>query len=167
MIVKFGRAVAFAMAACIGIAGCSSSNSPAPTPTATPAPTNISGDYTGTLNDAQNGNGTASAVLAQTGSYAGGAVTAVGTKTLTYQTALTLNSNNGVTGNMVVDFPNTGPQCSFSVTGTFNASTNVLSGNYTAVSGCSGDTGTFSLTQNCVATPSAGPRQRMTTPNHC
>lgn len=162
---QFRGIVIAALVATLGLTACTSTNNSTPAPVPTVAPQNISGDYSGTLTDAQAGKGNATATLAQTGSNAGGAIAVTaGATTTSYQLSVALNATNGITGNMVTDLPTT--QCSFSVTGSFDASTNVLSGSYTAVSGCSGDTGTFSLTQTCVATPSALPR-RMTSPSHC
>jgi hypothetical protein len=134
--------------------------------TATPQPQNISGDYSGTMTDGQNGNSTATGTLAQTGSNAGGSIVSTGgNQTLTYQMAVAIDSNDRITGSMVTDLP-AGAQCSFAFTGAYDATTNVLSGNYTAVSGCSGDTGSFALTQTCSARPDAL-RRRMGTPAQC
>ena len=52
---------------------------------------------------------------------------------------------------MVIDFAN-GTTCTFSTTGTYNSATAVLSGSYSAVTNCAGDTGTYSLTQQCTDT---------------
>lgn len=143
-------------------AACNSSNTPSPTPTTQPA--NISGDYAGTMNDAQGGSGAATATLAQHGSSAGGSITGTETSgTITAQISLAITSSNAVSGAMVVDYPN-GSTCSFSTSGTYDAATSVLSGSYTAVTGCTGDTGTYSLTQQCTDTITSIDRRPMTTP---
>lgn len=142
------------------IAGCSSGST---IPSATPTPSNISGDYSGTVQDAQGGSGTASGTLAQSGFTAGGAITIAQAKAaLTAQLSLTLTTSNAVSGSIVIDYPNNGPTCTFSTTGTYNTSTNVLSGSYTAVTNCAGDSGTYSLTQQCTDTIINGERRRLT-----
>lgn len=157
-------ALSCSLAACIMLTACTSSSNPSPAPTPTPALSNLSGDYSGTVQDAQNGTGTATATLAQTGSSAGGAITiTVPGGTITAQIALSITSSNSVGGAMVIDYPN-GTTCTFSTTGTYNTGTNVLSGSYTAVTNCSGDTGTYSLTQQCTDTVSSVDRRVMTTP---
>jgi hypothetical protein len=144
----------------VALAACSSGSV---APTASPSPANISGDYSGTMQDAQGGSGTASATLAQTGFTAGGTITAKeAAATVTAQISLTLTTASAVSGSMVIDYAN-GTTCTFSTTGAYNQSTNVLSGSYTAVTNCSGDTGTYSLTQQCTDTITSGERRRMTT----
>ncbi len=110
---------------------------------------NISGDYSGTMNDSVGGAGTATGTLAQHGNSAGGAITDVESGgTITAQMSLAITTSNSVSGAMVVDYPG-GATCTFKTSGTYNAGTNVLSGTYTAVTNCSGQTGTYSLTQLC------------------
>ncbi len=146
-----------AIAACVALSACSGSTSP--TTPATPQPTNISGDYAGTMTDAQGGSGTATATLAQRGSTAGGAVTdKEASATLTAQISLTLSAANATSGAIVIDYAS-GTTCTFSTTGTYDTSTNVLSGSYTAVTNCSGDSGTYSLTQQCTATVTSARRR--------
>jgi hypothetical protein len=154
-----------ALAACLVLAACSSSsNNPSP------AYSNISGDYVGTMSDAQNGSGAATGTLAQHGNAVGGAITAAQTTTVSAQFSLALSTSNTITGTMVIDYPpaNTGPVCTFSVTGSYNTSTNVLSGSYTAVTNCTSDTGTFTLTQQCTDTVTNVDRRRAQgVPSHC
>jgi hypothetical protein len=150
------------LAGCIALAGCNAST----TPTA-PAISNISGDYTGTMNDAHDGNGAATATLAQHGNAAGGAISATqGITTITAQLSLTIDSTNAFSGAMVVDYTG-GTTCSFSTTGTYNTSTNALAGSYTAVTGCAGDTGTYALTQQCTDTVTSTERRPMSPPAQC
>lgn len=102
------------------------------------------------MQDAQGGSGTATATLAQTGFNAGGAITVKETaQTVSAQISLALTSSNAVSGSMVIDFAN-GTTCTYSTSGTYNTTTAVLSGSYTAVTNCAGDTGTYSLTQQCT-----------------
>lgn len=150
----------FTLIAVIALAGCSS-GSVAPA-TATPPPTNISGDYSGTMQDAQGGSGTATATLAQTGFNAGGTIAVKETsQTVSAQISLALTASNTVSGSMVIDFAN-GTTCTFSTSGNYNATTAVLSGSYTAVTNCSGDTGTYSLTQQCTDTVTSDRQRNLT-----
>jgi hypothetical protein len=104
------------------------------------------------MTDSQGGNGTATATLAQTGSALGGSlVDTEGTTTLNAQLALTIGASNALSGSMVINEAS-GATCTFKTTGNYNTATNVLSGSYTAVTNCSGESGTFSLTQTCTDT---------------
>lgn len=157
------RAAALAAAAIIALAACNSSTSPS-----TPAqPTNISGDYAGTVQDAQAGSGAATGTLAQHGTGAGGAITFTPSSgALTAQMSLSINASNAVSGAMVIDYPD-GTTCTFSTTGSYSTSSNVLSGSYTAKTNCAGDTGTYSLTQQCTDTITSAERRRMAPPAAC
>lgn len=155
------------LAACLVLTGCNSSSSPSPSPT--PQVPNLSGDYIGTLNDSQGGNGSATATLAQHGSSAGGAVTVTQTGgTIVAQISLAIASSNALSGSMVVNYAN-GTTCTFSTTGTYNSSgsTPVISGSYTAVTNCAGNSGTYTLNQQCLDTITAADRRAMALPPHC
>lgn len=70
---------------------------------------------------------------------------------------------------MVIDYPS-GTTCTFKITGTYanNGTTSaVLSGSYTAVTNCTGDTGTFTLTQQCTDTVTSGERRVNVFPVAC
>lgn len=143
------------------LAGCSSGGTS--TPSTPPSPSNISGDYSGTVIDSAAGQANATGTLAQTGFDAGGTVTFTpASGAITGQLSLKIATSNAITGAMVIDYPNSGPTCSFSVTGTYNTSTAVLSGSYAAVTNCSGQSGTFSLTQQCSDTISSHVRRNKT-----
>jgi hypothetical protein len=157
------RTAALAIAALFALAACNKSSTPTPTPTATPAPPNISGDYTGTITDSETGSavtGNASGTLSQHGASAGGSMSDTETapaQTLIFNMALTMTSATAFTGTMVVDYPpsGTGPSCTFTTSGTYtnNGTTSAtLNGTYSATTNCSGDSGTFALTQTCSAT---------------
>jgi predicted outer membrane repeat protein len=159
-----GRTIAVAIAACVALVGCSSGGI-----ITTPTPTNISGDYAGTLADAQNGSSTATATFAQNGASAGGAIAATWNGVaIAAQTSLTIASSNAVTGTIVIDTP-TGGQCTFSTTGSYDTGTNVLSGTYRAITNCAGDSGSYTLTQRCTATATSAENRRnaLTTPVRC
>lgn len=157
--------IALALAACNSTTnGPFISPSPSPSPSPTPQISNLSGDYTGTIQDSQNGSGTVSGTLAQQGSNAGGSLTITGTSSsVTAALSLTISSANSLTGAMVIDYPS-GTTCTFSTSGTYNPSTNVINGSYSAVTSCSGQSGTYSLTQQCSDTVTSVRRRTMTTP---
>lgn len=150
------------LAAAIGIslaaAGCNGGGTTASNPAQL---SNISGDYTGTLQDAQAGSGPVTATLAQHGGSAGGTLTTTTTGgTLSVQVSLVITPSNSLSGAMVIDEPND-TTCTFSTTGSYNPATNVINGSYTAVTNCSGDTGTYTLTQQCLDTVTTADRRKM------
>lgn len=119
------------------------------TSTAPPALPNISGDYIGSFQDAQLGSGNVTGTLAQTTGAAGGAMSMpIPGGTAGFQMSLTVSPNNSVSGAIVI-VTNGNTLCTASTTGTYDPTNNILSGTYTAVSGCTGDNGTYSLTQQC------------------
>ncbi|HEY5257671.1 MAG TPA: hypothetical protein VIJ12_04765 [Candidatus Baltobacteraceae bacterium] len=146
---------ALALVSCLGLAACNGSTT-SPTPATIP---NISGDYSGTMVDAQGGSGSATATLAQHGATAGGAITTTqGGSTLTAQLSLAIASSNAFSGAMVVNYTS-GATCTFNTSGTYNASTYSLNGSYAAVTGCTGDTGTYALAQQCTDTVTSSERR--------
>jgi hypothetical protein len=157
-------ACAVVLAACGG----GTTSTPA-TPTPSPSISNISGDYTGTMQDAQSGSGSATATLAQNGNNAGGAMTSTLTgATLTPQISLTIDSSNNLKGAMVIDYPN-GNTCTFTTSGTYannGTSSAIINATYTAVTGCTGDTGSYVLNQQCTDTVTAE-RKAMAFPVKC
>jgi hypothetical protein len=123
------------------------------------APSNISGDYAGTVVDSSAGTLAATALLAQHGSSAGGTITtAPGGTTLVSSLSLAIDSSNAVSGTMVQDLPGD-ITCSFAVTGSYATSTAVLAGSYHAITGCTGQTGTYTLTQSCTDTVTTGDKR--------
>ena len=166
----FPTKLAAIVAAMLVLTACNTAGStPSAAPTATPSPSNISGDYTGSMTDSSSGAGSATATLAQSGSSAGGTITDTEAgQTLSAQLSLAIDSSNAVSGAMVIDFPpaGTGPTCTFGVTGSYDPNANVLSGSYSAITNCTGETGTFSLSQQCVDTARAV-RRRMHVPIVC
>jgi hypothetical protein len=176
--VRLGAAVV-AAASFLLLAGCNGAAAPSVTRASTagreaaPMPqriSNISGDYLGTVQDAQGGAGNAKATLAQHNADAGGGVKdKESTVTLNVDVSLTITSSNSTSGALVIDFPplRSGPVCTFSTTGTYDPTTGVLSGSYTAVTGCSGDTGTYTLTQQCHDTVVTSVLPRRENNPHC
>jgi hypothetical protein len=138
------------IAGCLALTGCNGSNTPA---MIAQIP-NVSGDYSGTFHDGIAGTGAATTTLAQHGSNAGGAINAATPGGgATAQISLTIASSNALTGAMVINYPS-GTTCTFSTTGTYsnNGSTAGISGSFVPVTGCSGDSGTYTLTQECTDT---------------
>lgn len=111
------------------------------------AKSNFSGQYSGTFKDSAYGKGKASASYSQFHSALGGPLTITyKSKTVSSSVAQTV-SGNTVNGSSVRE---TGSlYCTFSETASYSAKTRVWSGSYKAVYGCSGETGTFSLKQQC------------------
>jgi hypothetical protein len=173
------NAAVAAAAGCLLLAGCNGSAAPSLTRAATAAGesaqipqrlSNISGDYVGTVQDTQGGTGHAKATLAQHEANAGGAVKVKDTnQSLTVDVSLTITTSNSTNGALVIDFPPAmnGPVCTFSTTGTYDPTSNVLSGSYTAVTGCTGDTGTYTLTQQCHDTVISSVLPRRDNNPHC
>lgn len=151
------RTHTLAVIAALALAACNSSNSgpfvsPSPTPSPTPSPANLSGDYSGTIQDSANGSGTVTGTLAQHGTSAGGPLTiASASGTTTAAVSLAIAANNALSGAIVIDYPS-GTTCTFSTAGSYNSTTNVITGTYSAVTNCSGQSGTYSLTQQCSDT---------------
>lgn len=167
-----------AAAGCLVVAGCGASAAPPATQAAGVGDAammaqhvaNISGDYVGSVQDSQGGSGTAKATLAQHRAEAGGAIKdRESSHTIALDLSLTVSSTNATSGAMVVDYPpaGSGPVCTYSTTGTYDPSTNILSGSYTAVAGCTGETGTYALTQQCHDTVITGALPRRSNNPHC
>lgn len=160
----------FAIAICLALVACNSSNSsPSPTPSPSAQLANVSGDYTGTMTDAQGGAGTVTATFAQHGSSAGGAmIDKEPSQTISPAISMAITATNSVAGAMVVDYAS-GATCTFTMTGTYSSAgaSPTLSGSYTAVTGCAGDTGTFSLAQQCIDTVTASERRAQAVPAQC
>jgi hypothetical protein len=175
-------AAAIVAASCLVFTGCNASVAPSASGAAdvhgaagdlAPIPqsvSNISGDYMGTVKDGQGGNGTAKGTLAQHNSDAGGAIRVKGAnQSVSVEVSLAVSSTNSTSGAMVVDYPpaGSGPVSTFSTTGTYDRSSNVLRGSYTAVHGCGGDTGTYKLTQLCHDTVVSGNSPSRLNNPHC
>ncbi len=150
------RLLAAALAASLILTACKGSSTSAP-----PAYSNISGDYSGTMQDAQLGSGTVVGTLAQHGSSAGGQMTeTTGGGAQNFQFSVTIDTSNNITGAMVID-ESSGTTCTFSTTGVYDPSSNAISGTYTAVTNCSGDTGTYTLAQQCFDTVTSHGKRRI------
>jgi hypothetical protein len=174
-----GHLSAAAVVTCLLIAGCNASVPPGATrasidgrssATEPQRLANISGDYAGVVQDLKGGTGNAKATLAQHGANAGGAVKdRETTETFVVDLSVTISSQNSTSGALVIDFPpaGSGAVCTFSTSGSYDPSTNILSGSYTAVAGCRGDTGTYTLTQQCHDTVISTALPRRENNPHC
>ncbi len=109
---------------------------------------NVSGEYNGTITDSVFGTGSASASLAQAKHIVGGVVTAsIGSVQLSNSIALQTATGAAFAGAQAGNV--NGSACSFSLTATYAGSNNTLNGTYQAVHGCTGESGSFALTQDC------------------
>lgn len=123
---------------------------------------NVSGQYSGTVTDSALGTGTASAnMVASDASIGGWFAFAFGSNT--YDNPVLLASGrNGLRGDFEATIENVA--CRFSFKATFDRATHKLHGSYqSAGSGCSGESGSFELKQQCYynlqgdARPDVGP----------
>jgi hypothetical protein len=146
----FGAAVATALLTACGPSGVPSTGPRSQTALSRNAgPTgtrNVSGEYAGTIDDNQKGETTATAALAQYGDGVGGPFTiGKGTYLLVSSIAFTLDGKS-LRGTLVT--PGT-TVCSFSTSATYDSSKRRLNGSYSAIGGCSGEQGTYSLKRKC------------------
>lgn len=164
----FFKTCACVAAAALLFAGCNKKSNPS----VNPQFANVSGDYSGTFSDSVLGSATALGTLTQHAASAGGSmnVTSDG-GAATAQIAIVLTASNKFAGSIVIDQPDDGPACTFSTSGTYSndgSSNAALSGTYTAVSNCSGETGTYTLAQQCSDVPAIrGPIDRFAYPPKC
>jgi len=127
------------------------------------ATSKLSGEYSGKFTDGAYGAGKAKASYSQSQSSVGGILTVkYPASTVTLSVALVANGSS-VDGTSVAG--NGSLYCTFATTSTYNPKTHVMSGSYSAVYGCSGDGGTFTLKQHCYyrgatddVQPASGPK---------
>ena len=149
---RVSKAAAITVCAVLVLAGCSHKSSTIPS---TPAITPVAGDYTGTVQDSVFGALNATTTLGQHGSTVGGALAlSAGATTLTEAVAWAIDSSNNLSGSGTATINGSG--CSFAMTGAYDPNTGIITGTYTASTGCSGQTGTYTLTQQCTYTPAFG-----------
>jgi len=121
---------------------------------------NLSGQYSGSVSDSVLGTGTAVANLTGVGVALGGYfVFTFGSANYDNPTiagggrdALQANGyRGGGRGDVFGVFEATiaSTACEFAYSASYSTSSTALTGNYKAVNGCSGETGTFTLTQQC------------------
>jgi hypothetical protein len=109
---------------------------------------NLTGQYSGTVSDSSLGTGTATGNFAGLYSSLGGYFGfTFGTSSALTAPATTYSSWNGIGGVFVATIGSTA--CTFAFQASYTSSSYQLNGTYKAVNGCSGENGTFSLTQQC------------------
>lgn len=108
---------------------------------------NLSGQYSGTVSDSTFGSGTATADFAALYGTLGGWLSFTFGSTTYMLAAVSSSEGNGVRGVLANTIGSTA--CSFAFKATYDASSNTLDGTYRAINGCSGENGSFSLTQQC------------------
>lgn len=146
--------------ALVAFSGCNSNSNPPSNP---PTVSQIAGEYTGTVTDSTFGSGSAAITLSQKASSIGGTLTETfGTSTISNALAVTIDLDGNISGSAIATVNPAQPTCGFNVTGTYDSTTGDLKGSYTAYSGCSGQTGTFTMTQQCTdpSVPSSVDRRR-------
>ncbi|MBV9332434.1 MAG: hypothetical protein JO146_00350 [Candidatus Eremiobacteraeota bacterium] len=111
------------------------------------ASSRLSGDYVGKFTDGAYGAGKATASYSQSQSSVGGILTVKYAKSTVALSVALVAQGSSVNGTTVAG---TGSlYCTFSTTSTYDSKTHVMSGSYSAVYGCTGDGGTFTLKQKC------------------
>ena len=138
--------------AALMLSACNANTNPPNNP---PTVAQIAGEYSGTVTDSVLGNGTATVTLSQKASSIGGTVAETfGSGPVAVNVAntvaLTIDFNDDLNGSGVASLGPGGSSCGFNFSGTIDPSTGVLNATYKAYSGCSGQNGSFSLTQTCT-----------------
>lgn len=150
-------------ASALALAGCGGTTSTVTTPVVL---SNVTGDYTGTLQDRTAGTMAAAATLSEHGSAVGGVLALGPTGSTSIALAMTLDTSNGLTGAGTMDTSTVA--CTFTVTATYAPSANTLTGTYTPVGTCPGFAGgTYSLAQQCMNAPSSARRSPKGLLPHC
>ncbi|HYL26587.1 MAG TPA: hypothetical protein VEW74_02065 [Candidatus Nitrosotalea sp.] len=169
------RPAAGSVAVMFLLTACASSASGVPNAGQAPAPmsrvagdaksTNLSGVWKGTQTDIAYGTGKATASYTQYQNSVGGVLTVkFANASASSSVALTV-SGSSVNGTTVAARGGSF-YCTFSTTSTYDPKTRVMSGSYSAVYGCTGDSGTFTLKHKCYykgtgsayIKPETGPR---------
>jgi hypothetical protein len=113
------------------------------------APPNRSGQYAGKVDDSVYGAGKTTESLAQNGSALGGTlyITFASGK-VTESQALTVDGTSAK-GTTIIEITG-GTYCAFSETSTYDSTTNEVKGKYSAIHGCTGETGSFEAKHQCT-----------------
>jgi hypothetical protein len=111
----------------------------------------LAGQYSGTVTDSVLGSGSATGNFAGTwgaiGGFLGFAFGSSPSITTVYNPTSAFGGWGGVRGVFVQTIAST--SCSFGFRAQYNPSSFQLSGNYQAINGCSGEKGSFTLTEQC------------------
>ncbi|HEY8297153.1 MAG TPA: hypothetical protein VIG32_03925 [Candidatus Baltobacteraceae bacterium] len=139
------KAIAALLAGALLLSACGGNDSnaaPQPLP-------KIAGEYTGTVQDSASGAGTTAVTFSQSGSSVGGTLAMTyGAAKIDNALALTISSGGGLAGTALATINNA--TCAFHFTGTYDETTNRVTGSYAAASGCAGQTGTYVLDRQCT-----------------
>jgi hypothetical protein len=108
---------------------------------------NLTGQYSGSVSDSVLGTGTAVANFAGLADALGGYFGFTFGSATYANAASTYASWGGVAGVFVATIASNA--CTFAFKASYNPSSFELDGKYKAINGCSGESGTFSLTQQC------------------
>lgn len=138
-------------AACGGSAGGGPAEASIPGTTAATADgavtRDVSGEFFGTIDDSVFGAGRAAAELSQYQKAAGGILTFTYGSTAFITPAAFVVNGSKLIGTSNFSISGSSGICTFSETATYKSGH--LKGSYQAVSGCSGDHGTYTMKQNC------------------
>lgn len=109
---------------------------------------NYSGQYAGIVHDSLNGKGGITASFAQYQTAIGGSMTqSEGSRSSTMSVSFAVTNATTFTGSAASEIGSA--VCVYTIGGRYNTATHRLKGSYQAVSGCSGETGTFTMKQKC------------------
>lgn len=142
------------------VSGCNNNTNPPSNPATV---SQIAGEYTGTATDSVFGTGTAAVTLSQKASSIGGTlVETFGSTTISNAVAVTIDLSGNLSGSAIATVNPSLPTCGFNVSGTYDPNTGNLNATYTAYSGCTGQSGSVTMTQQCTdpSQPTAVSRRR-------
>jgi hypothetical protein len=113
------------------------------------AMTNVAGQYSGVVHDSTLQKGSATITLTQSGMAAGGTFNAIYSSSKSVQSvvALSLSGRANLRGTSVGTVVSA--TCTFNEQAVYHPATYRLTGSYTAIHGCSGETGTFAVKEEC------------------
>jgi hypothetical protein len=147
-----------AVLAC-ALAGCNSSTTSTTPATPAPALANVAGQYRGTVSDSAFGAGKALGDFSQSGASVGGRLQLTyASQKILNSVALTLKKSGSIAGSATATIGNAA--CTFAVTATYDSTTFRLTGNYSASTGCSGQSGSFAMREICSYPPGTLPADR-------
>ncbi len=151
------RIVVFSLCAGLALSGCGGGSVTLQPPPQTPI---ISGDYNGSIQDSVLGSGSVTTTLTESGTGVSGTIS-IATKsgTIDQDVSWIASPNQVLNGKSTATID--GAACSFGWKGSYSTQTNVISGNYASVSGCSGETGTYTLQQQCTRPITAADVRRL------
>lgn len=159
-------AAGLAFLAALLSAACSGNSTTSTVTPSTPAPAlaNVAGQYHGSVTDSVFGGGRGLGDFSQSGSAVGGRLrSAYASKTVLNSVAMVVSRSNSLSGTAIATIGRAA--CTFSVSGTYDATTFHLNGSYSAIHGCANETGSFALKEACyyrsaIASPAGAAARR-------